>query len=148
MCLSVTKCLPYCRFKSDCSYNHKESTNKVEMDLVSKVNALEKPVSEMAVKLISLEIKLKETEKVQIPSENIEEIEEIAEEQAKEVFQVIKKSTNKDTTEKVKKLEAVKENNERKKTKACKNSYKCEVCDYTCKKFETLSKHKTHKSCS
>ena len=63
----------HCRFKSDCSYKHKDTTNKVESELLSIVNALENMVSEMTVKLTSLEMKLKEFEKVPIPSENIEE---------------------------------------------------------------------------
>ena len=87
-------------------------------------------------------LKEKEINKVQNPSENFKETEE---EQFKEVLQVKKMSTNKDTHEEEKKSAIVKENSDKNKKKAGKDPYQCEDCDYTCKKFTTLSKHKNSK---
>ena len=42
-------------------------------------------------------------------------------------------------------MKAVKEKDDRIKTKGGKDSYICEVCDYTCKKFETLKKYRNTK---
>ena len=39
-------------------------------------------------------------------------------------------------------MAVVKENSHKNKKKAGKDPYQCEDCDYTCKKFTTLSKHK------
>ena len=91
-----------CRLKSDCSYSHKDTTNKLEGKLGTKLNALEKLLSEMALNVKSLEIKLKEVENVPVPVENIEE--KKLEEQSTEVFQVIKKKTNRNTTEEKKNI--------------------------------------------
>ena len=95
----------------------------------------------MAKKMLMLEAELKQIKSIQDEGETTIETNSIVKDP-----EIIKDAQQDQvTTERVKKLKAVKRKDDRIKTKDGKDSYKCEVCDYTCKKFETLNKHRNTK---
>ena len=98
-------------------------------------------VSEMAKKMVMLEAELKQIKRVQSEGETTIETNSIVKDP-----EIIKDAQQDQvTTEWMKKLKAVKEKDDRIKTKEGKDSYKCEKFDYFCKRFETLNKHRNTK---
>ena len=95
----------------------------------------------MAKKMVMLEAELKQIKRVQDEGETTIETNSIVKDP-----EIIKDAQQDQiTTEWMKKLKAVKEKDDRIKTKGGKDSYKCEKFDYFCKRFETLNKHRNTK---
>ena len=77
--------------------------------------------------MVKLDVKLKQIKRVQDESETTNETNSVVKDP-----EIIKDAQQDQvTTERMKKSKAVKEKDDRIKTKGYKDSYKCELCDYT-----------------
>ena len=157
-----------CRFESDCAYSHKKSKESIEKDMLKeKVDTLEKTVSEMEIKLKNFEEELNEIKRDKFRKEQIDNkglnsekkadtgkdaalqdinLRKVSEPKQNSLECQGSKAKTKETKKPVfifgaearkSVLEEGKSNEIGKSSKLMK----CDQCDYSCERQNTLKKH-------
>ena len=150
-----------CNFKTDCAYKHQNQSKNHEHEQVNeKVKLLEKIVQELSVKLLCLETELIEVKNTHVNIKSTQGSKKVEEGEGDKKSETKKEASKETSSSEIKKplknqkskefsvfrfgAESPKTRMDEKKEKEKEvkaTDFKCETCEYKCKKKSTLMKH-------